>query len=253
MPYYRRPKYPYAYFPNVIRRKFHFNRTFLGPNALSLLGFTLRFRGNSIWDPNYDIGGETIDGWVMWNNLYSQYYVTSSKIRIEITNNEPVAIVIYVVWDLANNRTSIKSLTDEQLRALPNKKRYIIPGVGTGNSKPSTRVFTLWKSTNNLLGVKKGVPLSADVINYTAMGANVGTLNEWIWFLRGGRIDGAAMTANSATINLELLYYTYLQGFKQQAAPGAVTGDFTCVTHPDPEDTDVPALVTPTVVNPCVS
>lgn len=58
------------------------------------------FRANSIFDPNYAVGGTTPTGYTLWNSLYKQYIVLGSKITCKFAfhNNDglPTQIGVYV-------------------------------------------------------------------------------------------------------------------------------------------------------------
>lgn len=54
--------------------------------TIDRIGNEYVFRLNSIWDPQYSLGGTTVMGWAQFNNLYQKYLVHGIKVQINLTN-----------------------------------------------------------------------------------------------------------------------------------------------------------------------
>lgn len=132
----------------IMRLKFA-DEGILYSNALgtNTTGNEVVYRLNSIFDPNYSVGGTTVVGYVNVANLYERYIVVGAKVEITFydpTNDSGVPAVSL------NQTTPIQNLTVKQLGE--NALTYTSIVNNTGSQK---KVFNFYVKPWYLQGLSK--------------------------------------------------------------------------------------------------
>jgi len=99
-------------------------------NAAALFA-SVRFRMNSVYDPDPTLGGGTVDGYTFYSTIYGRYRVVGFKYKIAFDNNdafEKRAICWPSMIDLGSNY----SATD-QASELPYSKMKVLSSKGGGS------------------------------------------------------------------------------------------------------------------------
>lgn len=87
-------------YPNQRVVKLRYVETFSLNSLLGVMA-SRTFRANSVFDPNYAVGGTTPTGYTIWSTMYNRYCVIGAKIsaRIAFHNNDGLPTQIGVLTD----------------------------------------------------------------------------------------------------------------------------------------------------------
>lgn len=153
------------------------------------------FRANSLFDPDYGVGGGQPMGFDQWTALYDQYVVTGSKITAYISyehqeiNNPPMCVGIYLADDavipytnwqglVEARKGSYRHMTAQQYRPVKVQSKFscrkffnikdpvdAMDRVGAkSDADPSeTAIFIIWGSTTGNTGTD-AVILNVNII-----------------------------------------------------------------------------------------
>lgn len=122
-------------------------------NSLSTNAFSTAvsqtFRLNSIWDPDFTLGGNTVVGHNVMSSIYGRYLVTGAKVNIRFY--DPSSDAVRVGCRLRINGTNPTS--GQTMTALV--EQPLTYQSGLANSGRQVKVFNLWVPAWRLLGVSK--------------------------------------------------------------------------------------------------
>lgn len=161
------------FFPNIYVTHLRYNEAW---NDTAGAGITYYiYRGNSIFDPYYGAGGDTVYGYDTISALYGRYKVLSSSIRVEMVNRggEPVNVYLYPTY-----YTAVPTFSTSD--AAPNCKRALL-NADAGKSV----VLTHFAKTSDILNVHNDKDATA------LMGAN--PVEPWHWKIYMKNITLAAL------------------------------------------------------------
>lgn len=156
------------------------------------------YRGNSVFDPQYAVGGTQPEGFDQWATQYQEYYVSASKIRVIINNPGTGSLLRHSIIPCPVDNVTTLSDTTGTLRpeAFPYcKTKYT---GNPGGSKTLTWLKHYMTTRKMIRRDVKDVDLSADVT------ANPG--EEWMWVFRTDYYDNTQATA-SCHLDIQITYY----------------------------------------------
>lgn len=156
----------------------------------------LRYRGNSIYDPDQAGTGGQPTAFDQWAAFYKFFYVSGSKIRIRAWNsgNEAVDVLVLPSLDIIDASTA---LTNE-MWAQPYAKRSSISDTITMKN------LKHYMTTAKMFSVKKP---SADMEFYHSAIADVSSTRQWYWNIIGMGFAGMSVAATTIRVEVELTYY----------------------------------------------
>jgi len=153
-------------------------------------------RGNSIYDPDVSLGGETVAGLDQLKNLYLNYKVNSSYCDLTVINNDtddPVHVVILPTTYSAQVGVANKNSAGSQAYA-----KMMTVANQAGQAKLSS-----FMSSKEMFGVK-----NLDSVNFSALcTANPATM--WYWHIIIWNNSGNALNCET---HMKVKYYTELSG-----------------------------------------
>lgn len=174
-------------FPSTLYTKLKYVERILITNTSGAIG-THRFSGNSIFDPNYEVGGHQPYYYDQYAAIYNNYYVSGSKITFRASTTNSVAVNMTV--RATPDSTAIADLDLEMER----------PGALTKQInayRPQT--FKMYRSSNRVFGVK-----TKDEIAYSGLG-NASPSDQWFWQIATQPSDETQTTYSY--IYVSIVYY----------------------------------------------
>jgi len=162
----------------------------------------LVFRGNSIWDPDFALGGQTVMGWQAWNQFYLRYRVLGSAIRMTFASTNDAANrgnITCAVVPVSN--TAQLDATLVQSKQLPYAK--------VRSTQQGANVVTIknYISTAKVEGIPWNAPKIAAAYS-AAMNANPDGDFTWFWAVTWGPMNGTAII--SVDFDVTITYYVEL-------------------------------------------
>jgi hypothetical protein len=159
-------------------------------------------RANSLYDPEYDFGGEQPIGFTEWSALYQFYRVLQTNIRVTfMAANSTTGPCACAVWP-SNSPTPVSPLDATTLLGLPRAKANML-GFGNGFAKLQ---LSMTHSTEEILGV---YPLDQDYCG----SATTNPLRSWYYQFACARVDGG--TGGSVTCMIAVDYEAVFFGRNQ--------------------------------------
>lgn len=156
----------------------------------------LRFRGNSIYDPNQSGTGTQPLAFDQWAAFYKQFYVAASKIKIRAWNSGDQAITLNI-FPSVDIISSSDSITYEMWNQ-PYNKRISLSEIL--NMKRISHYMTTAKMFSNKLP-------SADMEFYCSAIADVPSDHQWYWNVQAMGFAGQTVTAMNLSVECEVTYY----------------------------------------------
>lgn len=155
------------------------------------------FRGNSINDPDQSGVGDQPVGHDQWANFYEKYMVKSSKIQVQILNNNTQAGPGNVLINLIPIDTNVSRSYDELSSSQYNKNRFICP-VSSG----SNGVYM-----SHYIGTKKIMGDSVLDDLYEAE-FNNNPSEQWYWLIQADTFD--QLSSVNLALKVTVTYYVKL-------------------------------------------
>jgi hypothetical protein len=154
------------------------------------------YRGNSIWDPQVAVGGESAYGEVAMAGIYLYWKVLSSRIMLEVGNESAATLSVVVV------PTSLSTaLTDkEDITSMPRAK-YASANAGAPSLKLSSQM-----DTAPMLGMR-----GYDENGLTGVHGAGDPTNMWYWHVVFSNTTAAALDCH---IRLRIVYNVMEYGLK---------------------------------------
>lgn len=156
-------------------------------------------RGNSVWDPDQTYTGTTAIGYTILKDIYTNYRVKYSTIKIQLVNQ--VAGVPIILYLLPSVGVGVYD-TLQKAKSTPYFKSIICDGLG-GGGNIRTISSTCW--AHKILGTDLK---DFNLISNT--GAN--PPNQFYWVLGFNSVDGSSSAG--ATLSYEIYYRTVWTGRK---------------------------------------
>jgi hypothetical protein len=154
------------------------------------------YRGNSIWDPQFAVGGESAYGEAAMAGIYLYWKVLSSRITVMIGNESADTLCVAIVPTALSN-----SLTDkEDITAMPHSVYRL-----TNSGGPIMRLSGFMR-TNTMLGMK-----GFDENGLTGVHASGDPTNVWFWHVV---FSNTAASAFNAHVRLKIDYEVMEYGLK---------------------------------------
>lgn len=152
------------------------------------------FRGNSLFDPDYQLGGTQPLGYDQWSAFYNRYMVFGSKIRVQFINLsslDPLYTSVVPIGDAA-------ALTpyNDAISELPYVRTSIL---SNGSGSKTVGFLNSYMRTKKIFGISGSI----DPEEYGAT-TGTGPNQEWYWAIRAYSIPGNPLTA---TAFVTLTYY----------------------------------------------
>jgi len=161
-----------------------------------------RFRGNSIFDPDYEVGGLQPLAYDQWNAFYGRYCCFGSKLTVtylNISNNTAATGTTEVLIGPSHDATAITDMDTATMQ--PYFHRSLMSYLGNG-SKVKQKAYM---STAKIFGVKRIAP-DIDEAYASDFGAN--PTNEWYWHVATQPADHLA--TQSLRVYISITYYCRL-------------------------------------------
>jgi hypothetical protein len=154
------------------------------------------YRGNSIWDPQFAVGGESAYGEAAMAGIYLYWKVLSSRMVVEIGNEGAATLTAAIVPTVLSN-----SLTDrEDVTSMPRAVHK------SANAGGPTMILTNVMATAPMLGMK-----GYDENGLTGVHASGDPTNVWFWHLVLTNTTGVALNCH---VRLKILYKVMEYGLK---------------------------------------
>lgn len=156
-----------------------------------------QFNGNSIYDPDAQIGGQQPLGYDQWQAFYSRFYVAGCKVTARVINlstTDPVRITL-----VASNYTPDMATTD--VSTLPYSVSKLIgtrDGYGVGK-------LSLYMTTQKITG-RRGTEYEANYTGIMSPGGN--PVLMWLMNVIAENFNGSPVLNYS--IQIRLVYYVKL-------------------------------------------
>lgn len=205
-----------VYFPDRLYLKMMYSTFF---NSLSAAGTVTHqvYRGNSIYDPDYAIGGLRPYGYTVYSSLYSKYLCYGSKIKISVTNlggnSTALDIAIIPALDAATIINPIASVADMSGYPYAKVRRCGVDG----------KSYTLshYMSTQKIADIHKSALLSDYQFSADYNGNPIG---GWFWNIY---IDSPDNTKQfNIQVKVKITYYVELyRRIKNSVLPTLVETD----------------------------
>lgn len=161
----------------------------------------LRFRGNSIYDPDQSGIGNQPLAFDQWAAFYKQYYVAGSKIKIRAWNPGDQAITLHLFPSV--DIISASDALTYQIWTQPYAKRMNLSEIL--NLKRISHYMTTSKMFSNKLP-------SADMEFYGSAIADVPSSQQWYWNVVANGFAGQSVTAMNLQVECEVTYYCKFVG-----------------------------------------
>ncbi len=153
----------------------------LVPGAGSISTYT--FRGNSVFDPDFAVGGTTADCYTQLSTLYNRYRVLSSRIHVHASNTGTVPVTNFIVAGIVNSPGNAV----QQLQARHMAQGTCAPG------GPVSWTHAATATTHKIFGVPKAQVLAED--DFAGLvGGNPN--NVWYWHISTYNLGGVAGAVN---------------------------------------------------------
>lgn len=174
------------------------NLTFTN-NGINHANYILR--GNNVYDPDPSIGNLGCRGFNTFATLYNKYRVKSSKLKVQIVNNEVQPVLAYLRATEENIGVNLD--TDPDICSQPYIKYKHLQNNAAGSSVCS---FTMKMPTAKILGLKSLTEEDGTAM-LTTGGAIPGTsIKPWYWII-GARTmlsSGGFTTGRGLSVNVVL-------------------------------------------------
>lgn len=175
------------------------------------------FRGNSLHDPNYFIGGGSATGLTEWSAFYGRYRVHSSKAQVQVLNvNTSAANSTIIVALIPTNNAGLQSIPVEDVNTLPYCKYTTIAAASGG---PMPAKLTNYMSTRKMQGLKNVY----DEDYGSVMGAS--PLKQWFWDLSYQNMDVSSTVTIRVLITITYYVELYLRDSRLNIVNTVTEGD----------------------------
>lgn len=180
----------------------HYTSNLPSPSATLATNFSngRLIRGNDIYDPQSTSGTVSATGFQQWcdqTGLYQEFIVHASKIKVEIVNNQGLALSAALYPIMESNATITTIDGNEQAYS-----RTAFLGTSSGNNKVIMKNFM---KTKKMIGCKD---LSDDNLNYGQYNSSPNPANIWDWALDCVNADGStSLSAASVDIKVDITYF----------------------------------------------
>lgn len=135
-------------------------------------------RGNSLYDPDYSVGGGQPQGFAQWSGLYSKYKVSGSSIRVQPVVANASNLAAASAWTIAPVLNDSPHYA-ETLSMFPYARNKVQQNVYTGSKGMSSYI-----STRKICGHS-----TADSDFEASTSSN--PAKEWYWNFAFTAVDGA--------------------------------------------------------------
>lgn len=154
------------------------------------------YRANSLYDPDFQVGGRQPIGYNIWSQFYEKYCVHGSKIKVSLTNIG-AGTNCYVVI-IPENSPSVPFTNITELTMYP-YARYCTASQATGMDRARTKHYM---STKKIFGVHKAAVLADQ--NYASL-TSTNPANVWYWNIFIDTPD--SQKATNVQVKIDITYY----------------------------------------------
>lgn len=205
-PYIQRYLTPRVKAPRIAYCKFHYNAT--GVISMSTSQYTSSYtvyRANSIWDPQWSIGGQTVFGYHLLDPYYDKYTVLASKITVKFFSSCDHMVRPFIMGSY--NSTLPTWGTDKDLLDDNRVKSAFLPMRYAGN----VTKLKLYRKTKDMVSEDPWETSLSGNYNEST-GSNPTT--QWYWLIGAMSLPttGAA-TNNRIYWTAKITYYTRLHNY----------------------------------------
>lgn len=184
-----------CYGPKVIPDRYRCKMTYKLTKTLTAAVSDTIMRGNSVFDPEYVVGGGQPNGFDELAGLYERYCVNGASIKVVMVNHAASAARLTVVCDpdaaLITNGIEAGSK--------PYAKSTIIAPNGSGRS---LQFLKMYMSTKAARGLRRGSQIVDDELEATT---TTNPAKQWFFHVVSGHMDG--ITTSSHSLDIEITYY----------------------------------------------
>lgn len=154
------------------------------------------YRGNSLYDPDFQVGGRQPLGYNIWSQFYNKYCVHGAKVRVSITNIGAGTNAYVVVVPETTPSVPFTNITE--LTMYP-YSRHCVASQATGMDRSKVKHYM---STKKIWGVHKAAVLADQ--NYASLTSN-NPVNTWYWNIFVDTPDAAKAT--NVQLKIDIVYY----------------------------------------------
>lgn len=154
------------------------------------------YRANSLYDPDFQVGGRQPIGYNIWSQFYNKYCVHGSKIKVSLTNIGSGTNAYVVV--IPENTTSIPFTNITELTMYP-YQRYCVASQATGMDRSKV---TNYMSTKKIWGVHKAAVMADQ--DYASL-TSTNPAKPWYWNIFVDTPDSAKAT--NIQLKVDITYY----------------------------------------------
>lgn len=191
--------------PDRMFTKLKYNLTRTLDPAPAAATVTYAFRGNSLYDPEYSVGGQQPMGYDQWTALYNQYRVHASSISIKFmstSSTEAGGFTKIVLFPSTTPASGSYSGNNEQ----PYSRSIFLANNGINQGYLRGKMLT-----KKMLGIKS-VAYDEDLAGVTGSDP----AKQWYWILYGSSINDLANIAG-VYMDIKVTYFTEFFGRVQLA------------------------------------
>ena len=172
------------------------------------VGNAFVFRGNGAFDPYAGAGGVTPAEWSTYQALYNDYRCYGSQIRVKCINNHSLVQKEVTVVPAMDAAFTSFAAAQAHPTASPLKICAVLSAGG------NIKNFKRYADTAAVMGCSKEI-----VRTENDYGANTSStpVKQWYWHIWQRSLDH--VTSGDLYIKVEIIYYVYFCGRKEQSAP----------------------------------
>jgi len=179
--------------PDRYRCKMKWNRTYSNPFAV---GFqNVQFRGNSVFDPEAALGGQSAMGYTNMIGLYNKWQVLGSKINIDILCTDTANSAVYAL--IPFNVPNVAFVDIDDVLGNP-YHRHKMCGVRDGQNRARLTNYISTKKITGYKDVRQVDDLFGDASN--------NPVEQWFWALYAWN-SGGALGSNLCFFTVTITYY----------------------------------------------
>lgn len=177
------------------------------------------FRGNSLYDPDFSLGGHQPTGFDQYTAFYTNYLVFGAKISVTLLNSDDDTINVYVI----PYKGSLAPAWMGDANYDPKEQPYARGGMFSArsiNMNKTAKTIKHYMSTKKMYTVKGELEES----EFGALTGNTGTgsnpTNEWAWMIYAtcfGFNDGGVAIPIHILGDVNITYYCKFYGRKMVA------------------------------------
>lgn len=195
-------------FPSKKSFKFHYAENhLLTTGALGVCGSEQVYRCNSLFDPDFAVGGHQPYGYDQTSNLYRKYKVNAISVQLTWTDPSVDGMVVAAMFQPPNGAFTLNGKVPSQIREQPMSVTRSI-----NNSGKQSGSFKQYFPISSLSGLTN-LQFKADVDLFTAdVGANPAAFP----LFRFAAADDRGVAGSTIVVKTKIIYYATLYERKIQ-------------------------------------